>query len=220
MSQHLPLAVFDTDAAAASLDGEDASESRGDFLQKAVVAGGIVISGGILIGGLPTFAASAPSPEQDAEILNFALTLEYIEAAFYTETARKARVSPELLEFAKIVGAHERAHVAFLKKALGNKAVKKPKLDFGDTTTVSKKFAATAAKLEDTGVAAYNGQAANLTKPALAAAAKIVSVEARHAAWIRAIMGRNPAPAATDTPLSKAEATAALNKTSFIKAAS
>lgn len=220
MRQNLSSAVFDTDAAAAAVNGEEASGSRGDFLQKAVVAGGIVISGGILIGGLPTFAASAPSPEQDVEILNFALTLEYVEAGFFTEAATKARLSPELLEFAKIVAAHERAHVAFLKKALGKKAVSKPKLDFGDTTTVSKTFAATATQLQDTAVSAYNGQAGNLTKPALAAAATIVSVEARHAAWIRAILGRDPAPAATDTPLSKAQATAALTKTTFIKAAS
>ena len=84
------------------------------------------------------------------------------------------------------MGEHERAHVAFLRKALGNQADPKPTFDFGNTTTDGDRFAATAAMLEDTAVAAYNGQAANLTKPTLKAAATIVSVEARHAAWIRA----------------------------------
>jgi hypothetical protein len=54
--------------------------------------------------------------------------------------------------------------------------------------------------LEDVGVALYNGQAGNLTRGALAAAAEIVSVEARHSAWARDLAGEIPAPVATDVP--------------------
>ena len=105
-------------------------------------------------------------------------------------------------EFAEIVGAHERAHIAFIRKALGDKARKPPKLDFGDDTATAESFTDVALKLEDLGVAAYNAQAPNLTKGALAAAARIVSVEARHAAWIRAIAGVTPAPDASEPPVS------------------
>jgi rubrerythrin len=217
MSDRLSVQILDEDATFAAAFEDPWNDSRSRFLQKAVVAGGTLLAGGILVAGLPRVAASAPSPAQDAEILNFALLAEYLEAAFYGETASKARVNAELLEYAKVVGGQERAHVAFLQKALGNKARKRPTFDFGNTTTNSDRFAATAVLLHETVVAAYNGQAGNLTKPTLAAAAKIVSVEARHAGWIRAIVDKNPAPNATDTPKTAAEVTAAVNRTAFIK---
>jgi ferritin-like protein len=217
MSDGVALEIIDEDRAVAAACDEGLAESRAAFLEKAIVGGGTIVAGGILIAGLPTLATSAPSPAQDAKILNFALLFEYLKAAFYAEAATKGRINAELLEFAKVVGKHEQAHVAFLKRALGNAARKRPTFAFGNTTTDSAKFAATAATLEDTMVAAYNGQAANVTKPTLAAAAKIVSVEARHAGWIRAILGQNPAPNATDTPRTAAEATAVLNKTAFVK---
>ena len=72
--------------------------------------------------------------------------------------------------------------------------------------------------LEDTAVAAYNGQAANLTKPVLQAAATIVSVEARHAAWIRDIVGEPASPQAADTPATEQQVRQAVAKTGFVKA--
>ena len=125
-------------------------------------------------------------------------------------------LSGELLKFAKTVKAHEVAHVAFLKSALGAKAVKKPTFDFKGTTDDPAKFQATAIVLEDTGVAAYNGQGANLTKAVLAAAASIVSVEARHAAWIRDIAKKNPAPAAFDAAKTSGQVLSAVKATGFI----
>lgn len=73
------------------------------------------------------------------------------------------------------------------------------------------------AELEDLGVAAYNGQATNLTAKALVPAAEIVSVEARHAAWIRAIAGKLPATGPTDEPLSSRAVMTALARTGFVK---
>jgi hypothetical protein len=181
------------------------------------VAGGAVTAGGLLLGGLPRLASSAPSPAQDARILNLVLLLEYVEAGFYAEARAKGALRGELRKFATVVGGHEQQHLAFIKKALGSSARKAPRLRFGTATTDPDAFVKAAVALEDTSVAAYNGQATNLTSGTLAAAAKIVSVEARHAAWIRAIAGEVPAPEATDSPLTEAQVRAALRKTGFVK---
>ena len=143
-------------------------------------------------------AAGRPSAEQDQKILNFALVLERLQAAFYGEALAQASLTGELREFAEIVGGHEREHVAFLEQALGDAARPAPRFDFRAATRDERAFGATARMLEDAGVAAYNGQAANLTKSTLGPAAEIVSVEARHAAWIRDILGFAPAPRAAD----------------------
>jgi rubrerythrin len=172
--------------------------TRAAFLEGTLLAGGGVVVGGVLLGGLPDFANSKPSAKQDAEILNFALTMEYVQSGFYEEALKRGSLSGELREYARRVGGQEQEHLAFIKQALGKSAGKKPELDFGEDTSSAEAFTEAAFKLEDLGVAAYNAQAPNLTKETLAAAAKIVSVEARHAAWIRAIAGENPAPEAAE----------------------
>jgi len=192
--------------------------SREQFVKRALVAGGAVAAGGAVIGALPSLASSAPSPAQDVRILNLVLLLEYVESSFYAEARDRGALAGELRDFVRVVGAHEQQHLAALKGALGSKARKKPRLRFGNATTDPDAFVAAAIKLEDTSVAAYNGQATNLTKPTLAVAAKIVSVEARHAAWIRAIAGKPPAADATDPSLTQAQVLAALQKTGFIRA--
>ena len=120
---------------------------------------------------------------------------------------------------------HELAHVEALKDALGSSAVAKPTFDFKNTTSDAATFRATAVVLEDTGVSAYNGQGPNLRKATLAVAAAIVSVEARHAAWIRRIVGKPrysgetanyPAPAVLDPALTRDEVLAAVTETGFI----
>jgi rubrerythrin len=201
-----------------SAGGEDAhASSRAAFIARAVVATGACTAGGALVAGFPRLAASAPSDAQDRKILNFALLLEYIEAGFYAQAHAKGKLSGELRAYVSAVRGHERAHVAFLERALGSNARKKPTLDFGDTISNPRKFTAAAIELEENVIAAYNGQAANLTKPTLAAAAKIVSVEARHAAWIRAIAGQDPAPTATDRPKTAAEVQAFVTRTGFVQ---
>ena len=172
--------------------------TRGDLVQGALVTAGGAVVGAVALGGLPDFAASKPSPQQDAEILNFALMMEYVQFGFYAEALSRKVLAGELLEYARIVGGQEEEHVNFVRGALGKAAKPKPKLEFGDATSDADHFAQTALKLEDLGIAAYNAQAPNLTKDALAAAARIVSVEARHAAWIRDVTGLNPAPDAVE----------------------
>jgi rubrerythrin len=191
--------------------------SREQLVKRVIVAGGALTVGGSFVGALPGRAASAPSPAQDVRVLNLALLIEYVEAAFYAEARAKNVLSGELRDFVTVVGAHEQRHLAFLKNALGSKARGKPRLVFGKAVTDPDAFVTAAVTLEDTSVAAYNGQATNLTRTALAAAAKIVSVEARHAAWIRTIAGKSPAADATDPSMTEAQALAALRGTGFLR---
>jgi rubrerythrin len=193
--------------------------SRDRFLTRALVAGGTLLAGGALVAGLPRLAASAQSPAQDVEIFDFALLLEHLQAAFYREAVDLAELDAELLEFAKVVAGHEREHVGYLRDALGGSAREEPETFFGAATTDPEQFAATAITLEDLAVAAYNGQAANLTKSGLRAAAAVVSVDARHAAWIRAIVGRPAASQPVDQPLSRVEVLARLDESGFLREA-
>jgi rubrerythrin len=187
--------------------------------RRAIARGlGALLVGGVLLGRSSAGAAApAPSQDQDARIFNFALLLEHVQAAFYGEGVSRGKLRGEVREFAETVAEHEREHVAFLQKALGAKARAKPSLHFGDATTTERRFVETAVLLENLGVAAYNGQAANLTKPALSAAAEIVSVEGRHAAWISDLAGREPAPRAADPGASATQVVARLRSTGFVK---
>ena len=220
MSDTLTWGELDRDGALEEAAAAVAGDSRSDFLRKAALGGGAILGSGALFGALPSIAMGA-TPKSDVAILNFALTLEYLEAAFYTEAVRLNRFQGKPRQFARVVGAHERAHVAFLRKALGRAAVKRPRFHFKGTTEDSDMFVKTARVLEDTGVSAYLGQVGNIkTKAILRAAGTIVTVEARHAAWIRDIIGGGkaplPAPAAFDAPKSKAKILAAVKGTGFI----
>jgi rubrerythrin len=170
--------------------------TRAQMLRRAIMCGG-ALAGGAALWGLPQLTAAA-SKEQDARVLNLVLAVEYTEAAFYQEALKRGGLEGKLQAFARIVVDHEKAHVAFLKQALGGAADPEPQHDFGDKTKDSEAFAAAAVKLEDLAVATYNAQAVNLTSGSLKAAARIVSVEGRHAAWIRSIVGDVPATEATD----------------------
>jgi hypothetical protein len=171
-------------------------------------------------------SSTRKSRANDRKILNFALTLEFLEAEFYNEANRNNPFGPNepLRVFARITGAHENAHVRTLRSVLGSAAVSKPKFSFGDTVTDPARFAATAQVLEDTGVAAYAGQGPNLLqRPLVKAALSIHSVEARHAAWIRFINsggngdpGKLPAPRSFDTASSERAILSAVGKTNFI----
>ena len=196
--------------------GRHHAGSRAELLERAVLAGGAILAGGVLLTGLPRLAASAPSADQDAEILNFALIVETLQARFYEEALRSAKLSGELRQFAQVVGGHERKHLAFLKETLGKGVKPVPKLSLGDSASSAEKFRTAAVALEDIGLAAYNGQATNLTPATLGAAAKIVSVEARHASWARDLAGEQPAPRASDAVLSADETQARLREAGYL----
>jgi rubrerythrin len=198
----------------------DANASRGDVIRRGVLlAAGLGAAGSLaaLTRSTPANAAP-PSAAQDREIFNFALLLEYLQAAFYTRAVENGNLRGDIRDFAEVVSGHERAHVAYLRKALGDHARPRPTFDFGNATKNERAFVKAAILLENTGVAAYNGQAANLTKPALAAAAEIVSVEGRHAAWISDIAGESPAPRAADPGEPSADVVRKLESLGFLKA--
>lgn len=205
------------DPAAGSLPAS--TVSRRDTLRRgSIAAAALVLGGGIGVATrASSAAASTPSPAQDRQIFNFALLLEYLQADFYATALRDGALTGDVLRFAKVVAAHEDAHVQYLRKALGRHARRRPTFDFGNATRDQQAFLDAAVDLENTGVVAYNGQAANLTKPALAAAAEIVSVEGRHAAWVSDLAGKPPAPRAADVGASAADVVQTLQSTHFIK---
>jgi len=187
--------------------------------EASITRGGVIAGGAVAVGAVAGLAglARAASPAGDVRILNFALRLEELEAGFYAAALARGALRGELREYAEIVLSHERAHVSLLRDALGTKAIAKPRMRFGNAVTNRRRFVAAAITLEDAVVAAYNGQAANLTPGALGAAARIVSVEARHAAWIRAIAGRPPAEDATDPILSDRQVQAVIQRLGFLR---
>jgi rubrerythrin len=144
--------------------------------------------------------------------LQLVLQLEYTQVAFYEQALQDAGLNDDLRDFAQTALGHERQHLAAIQQALGAKALPRPMFDFGQRTTNADAFTQAAIELEDIAVSAYNGQAANLTKGTLAAAAEIVSVEARHAAWVRAIVGQVAAPDPVDKPLTAQQAAAGLRQ--------
>jgi rubrerythrin len=210
-------------------------DTRASFLKKAGLAGGGLIGGGALLSALTPAAAMAAGKGRppakfgkgDIGILNFALTLEYLEAAFYNEATannkKKTFVKDKQAQaFLKRTTADENAHVAFLEKALGSKAVGPPKVDFGNTTASEGAFIKTSVALENTGVHAYSGQAGNIETPAyLLAALSIVTVEARHASVAGLLMKESPKSltpdGAFDTPFTAAEVLKAVEGTGFLK---
>ncbi len=132
------------------------------------------------------------------DVLNFALTLEYIEYGYYQAgmNAPGLITGQDRILFGQLT-KHEFQHVVLLKAVLDGSAIAQPKLDltakgrYNDILTNMKTFATVSMVLEDTGVRAYKGQATNLmvNKPILEAALRIHSVEARHAARVRQFNG-------------------------------
>jgi hypothetical protein len=207
----LSLEDLDRDGAIReSLDRRPRS-SRGGFL-KAAVAG----TAAIAALGRPAAAGAALS-RGDVAILNYALTLEYLQDAFYTEAERKSALQGPAARLTRVVGAVERAHVQALRKVLGRRAVARPFFDFRGVTEDPPAFIRTAVAFEDLGTAAYKGQADKIDSPeVLAAAVGIHSVEARHAAWIRYIAGEQPAVDAFDQPATEATARRLVRGTGFV----
>ena len=141
----------------------------------------------------------------DVGILNFALTLEYLESTFYKEAKTRAKASGELKSLIDLLADDEQQHVEALTasiKQLGGKPVAEPKFDFPYSDTAG--FLKLAQTFEDTGVSAYNGAAPSIkAKEVLGAAGSIVQVEARHAAAIRLQNKQEPAPDAFDPSLER-----------------
>jgi serine-rich repeat adhesion-like glycoprotein len=177
--------------------------SRGDVILKGALAAGAVY--GTFMVAPFVRSAFAMSGSSDVDILNFALTLEYLESTFYEEAMKKVKASGELKKLLPMLASDEKMHVEALEgtiKKLGGKPVAKPMFNFEYSGTSG--FLKLAQTFEDTGVSAYNGAAPAIkSKAVLAAAGSIVQVEARHAAAIRLQNGEEPAPSAFDPSLTE-----------------
>jgi rubrerythrin len=181
---------------------EDSGDlSRSEVILKGALAAGAVY--GTLMVGPYVRKALAMGGGGDVEILNFALTLEYLESTFYKEAKTRAKAKGELKSLISLLAEDEDQHVEALTatiKKLGGKPVAEPKFDFEYSDP--KSFLKLAQTFEDTGVSAYNGAAPMIkSKEVLGAAGSIVQVEARHAAAIRIQNEQEPAPDAFDPSL-------------------
>lgn len=184
--------------------------TRASFILRGALAAGAVY-GTTAVAPFVSQALAA-SGGGDAEILNFALTLEYLEANFYEVKGKQVGLSGMAKTYAKEFGAEEAEHVTALTaaiKSLGGTPVAKPTFLFPATN--QKSFLALASVLENTGVGAYNGAAPSLqSKAVLASAGSIVQIEARHAAAINLLIGKSPTPnEGFDKPLTKTQVLAA-----------
>ncbi len=209
------LHALDRDDALAEAAAGVRPATRARMLRTLAAAG--LAGAALRLGAAATADAAGDEPEGDVAILNFALTLEYLQAAFYTEVERINAVTGEAAHLAGIVGGHERDHVRSLRRVLGSGAVARPRFDFRGATESQDAFVRTAVAFEDLGVSAYKGQAPRIVSPTyLAFALSIHAVEARHAAWIRRIAGVLPAQSAFDQPATAAHVLEVVDSTHFI----
>ncbi|MGI8425880.1 MAG: ferritin-like domain-containing protein [Actinomycetota bacterium] len=206
----------------------DKEVDRRNFLKYAGIVG---VGGTLVMAGCkstttpgeddPTDASPSKMAENvDTPILNYALTLEYLESEFYTKGVSGSVLSGREKALIEPIAAHEKAHVDALiatVKKVGGKPVAKPTFVFPEGTFTDKaKFLETAVTFEELGVSAYHGQVTKIeTKELLAAAASIAGVESRHAAILQDLTGGDPFPSPVETTKTMDEVLAAA--TPFIK---
>ena len=181
---------------------------RRSFLRNALLVGVGATYVASVAGDPRSFLASSDAagvgtrmgpPTNDLDILNYALTLEYLEAGFYERGIAADLLTGRELELVTPIRDHEVAHVQAVTDTitgLGGKPVKRPKLKFpADTFKDRDTFLATASIFEELGVKAYHGQVPLIQSgDLLAAAASIAGVESRHAAILADLTGGDPFP--------------------------
>ncbi len=192
--------------------------------RRGLLKGSAALTGGaaLALAGIPALrdfeAAAQDVGDDEISVLNYALTLEHLENAFYrdglaslTEQAfLDAGFDTTVVDFIAEISANEATHVDTLTAVindLGGEPVEEGTYDFGDAFTDAEPFLATAQALENTGVSAYTGAAQYLidSDELLTAALTIHGVEARHAAYLNLLNGENPFPMSFDEPLNPAE---------------
>lgn len=186
-------------------------QGRRDMFTRYAKAAGIMTSAPLVLALASNQAFGQSLPKVIEDTLNFALTLEYLEAAFYDQGNKSGVVPSKYKTVFRTIGQHENAHVKLLKGVLGSAAVAAPGVDFtaggkyADVFENFDTFLTLSQTFEDLGVAAYKGQAGNLmgSKEVLTVALQIHSVEARHASEVRRIGLKFGWDSAFDKPLSK-----------------
>jgi rubrerythrin len=188
----------------------DQGHTRAAFILRGALAVGATYGAGAVAPFVSNAFASIPA--SDLTVVQFALGLEQLEAAFYQAALARAGLSGDAKTLATEFGTHEADHAKVLSDlltALGGKPPAAPKTKFGLTNQAS--FLKLAVQLEDTGVGAYNGAAPAVTTPDLLATfGSIVQTEARHSGALRMVAGMDPAPQAFEKPLAAPQVTAAV----------
>jgi len=201
-------------ATQSGVDLAGAQPTRRDALTRwlrPVGATGVVFGAGAA-GATVAFARGASGlTHRDREVLEFLAGLEQLESSFYAAALSAGKLTGEPLQFAQTVGREERAHLSDLVHLLGGHGPSAGHHRFDRMVKSNASFVAAATTLEDTVVAAYNGQAENVTRRTLARIARIMSVESRHAAWARGLAGKLPAPVAVDAAIDADAAMKALH---------
>jgi hypothetical protein len=175
-----------------------------------VGASGVLVGAGAT-GATVAFArGSTALTRRDRQVLDFLAGLERLESSFYAAALSAGKLTGEPRQFAETVGREERAHLRDLVDLLGGHAPSAAHYRFSHAFGSNRAFVTAAATLEDTVVAAYNGQAENMTRRTLGRVARIMSVESRHAAWARGLAGKLPAPVAADRAIDAGAAMKAL----------
>ena len=190
--------------------------TRGDLLRRSATATAAGAFGLLALADGDAGAAIAKTPN-DIAILRFDQTVEYLQAGPYTEAERLGALNPRTLAWARVVGAHERAHLRAIKNLLGSHAIKSPGFDYGSVTSDESAFLKTAVAFEDATAALLKWQAPRLdSRAVVAAAVSLHSVETRHAAWIRQLVGLRPATSAFDKPASHHKMAQLIDSTHFL----
>jgi hypothetical protein len=209
----LTLCDVDRDEALTSAIAELCGTTRAGFLRSAALGSAAMLA------AVATPSASA-AEVSDVDILRFGLRFERLQATFYTqaeELGTIASMSDRKRRWARTLGAHERAHVKIIKSVLGPKAEGPPTFDFGNANESDDAFTRTAVAMEDLTVALLGGVTPRIQDRGLTAALfGLLTVEARHAAWARHIVGATPAPHAFDEPRTLASVRNAVARTRFI----
>jgi hypothetical protein len=207
------LAEVDAGGVLAETASAVSAGTRASFLRRSLGAAAGV---GALLTATDAEAVTAAT-KNDVAILQFDLVLEYLQAGLYTEAERLGALTPKTLAWARVVGAHERAHVRAIKGLLGRKTVPSPGFDYRNVTSNEQAFIKTAVAFEDLTAALLKWQAPRLdSRSILAAVVTLHSVETRHAAWIRHIVGLEPATTAFDKPASQRKMAELIASTHFV----
>ena len=195
------------------------TNSRRSFFSKSAA----LFGAGALATKIMTAQTTTPSASTDLDILNYALALENLEAAFYVNGLSRfgpsdltnnqftsvfgTKINNNIPSYITAIRDHELVHVTALKStitSLGGTPVQPCTYSFGVNNVND--FLIAAMALENTGVMAYDGAISLITNlDVKQAAASIATVEARHASYLNVLNGAIPFPSAFDTPKSKAD---------------
>jgi hypothetical protein len=209
----LTLAAVDRDEVLVEAFEALHGSTRAGFLRSAALGGAAMLSA-------LAAPADAMAGVSDVEFLQFGLRFERLQATLYTqadELGTIGRMPDAKRRWARTLGAHERAHVKIIKEVLGPNVEPRPFFAFGDSVESADAFTRTAVAMEDLTVALLAGVTPAVQNRELTAALfGLLTVEARHAAWARHIVGAIPAPHAMDEARSLASVRRAVARTRFI----